>query len=124
MHNAQQTDVVTTLPKFNYEYEITMNDALTAMGIEDAFCKETADLTLMGNSADGDLWISNVMHKANITVNEGGTKAGAATVIEITVPGSVGPPLRYVTLDRPFVYAIIDSATNLPLFTGTILSTK
>ena len=120
--NAQPSQVMTALPKFDYEYEVTMNDTLKAMGMQDAFDPYTANFSLMG-SAWGNLYISNVKHKATITVDEKGTKAGAATVIEFRDYG--GPRYDHVViLDRPFVYAIIDNATNLPIFMGTILSVE
>ena len=122
IENAQPARVVAALPKFDYEYDVLMNDALETMGMEDAFCEKTANLSRMGNWIYGDLWINKVMHKAKIAVDERGTKAGAATVVEVSGPTSVPPPPHYVILDRPFVYAIIDNATNLPLFIGTLLS--
>jgi serpin B len=120
--NAQPAHVVAALPKFDYEYKVLMNDALKSMGIKDAFCEEKADLSRMGKWIYGDLFISNVLHKANIAVDERGTKAGAVTVIEVSGSTSAPPPPYYVILDRPFVFAIIDNATNLPLFIGTLLS--
>ena len=118
--NARYEYVVAALPKFDYEYEVSMNDMLIAMGMEDAFCKETANLSRIGNTY-GNLFISNVKHKAYINVDEKGTKAGAATVVEVSAD-SAPPPPQYVILDRPFVYAIIDNETNLPLFIGSFLS--
>jgi serpin B len=120
--NAYPARVMTVLPKFNYEYEILMNEMLIAMGMEDAFCERAANLSRMGSSLRGDLFISKVLHKANITVDERGTKAGAATVVEVGADSVPPPPDYTVILDRPFVYAIIDNATNLPLFIGTFLS--
>jgi serpin B len=119
--NARLALVRAALPKFDYEYEVLMNDMLIAMGMEDAFCEDTANLSRMGSWIYGDLWISKVLHKANIAVDERGTKAGAATVVEVSGPTSV-PHYEFVILDRPFVYAIIDNSTNLPLFIGTFLS--
>jgi len=121
IESAQYDHVAAALPKFDYEYEVLMNDMLIAMGMEDAFCEAAADLSGMGNSIRGKLIISKVMHKANIAVDERGTKAGAATVIEVT-DSSAPPPPKYIILDRPFIYAIIDNETNLPLFIGTLLS--
>jgi len=115
--NAHIADLMPALPKFSYEFEVSMNDALKVMGMEDAFCEIEADLSLIG-SAWGNLFISDVKHKATITVDERGTKAGAATVIEA---GVTSIPL-FIKLDRPFVYAIIDNATSLPIFIGTLLS--
>jgi serpin B len=116
--NARPARIVTALPKFNYEYDILMNEMLIAMGMEDAFQGGIADFSRIG----ADLFISRVLHKANITVNERGTKAGAATIVEGDVVSVPPPPDYTVILDRPFVYAIIDNATNLPLFIGTFLS--
>ena len=115
--NKQNDRIMVALTKFDYDYEVLMNDALKAMGMEDAF-DVRADLTRMGSSELGKLFISKVLHKAKISVNELGTKAGAATVVE----GSVTSVPRPVILNRPFVYSIIDNATNLPLFIGTLLS--
>jgi serpin B len=119
--NAYPARVMTVLPKFNYEYEILMNEMLIAMGMEDAFSRVAANLSRMGN-AGGNLFISKVLHKANITVDERGTKAGAATVVEVSADSVPPSPDYAVILDRPFVYAILDNATNLPLFIGTFLS--
>jgi len=120
IENARWAQVMAALPKFEYEYEVTMNDALIALGMNDAFCPFAANLSRMGTAALGNLFISNVKHKANIAVDERGTKAGAATVIE---GGATSvPQYVYVTLDRPFLYAIIDNATSLPIFIGTLLS--
>jgi len=115
--NAHIIDLMPALPKFNYDFEVSLNETLKAMGMVDAFCEETADLSNIG-SAWGNLFISNVKHKATITVDERGTKAGAATVIEV---GAGSAPLS-IRLDRPFAYAIIDNETNLPLFIGSVLS--
>jgi len=122
--NARHERVVTAMPKFKYDYKILMNDMLIAMGMEEAFCKETANLSRMGKleSLDADLFISKVLHKTSITMDERGTKAGAVTVV-IVGPTSAPPSTpQYVILDRPFVYAIIDNETNLPLFIGSFLS--
>jgi len=115
--NAHIADLIAAIPKFSYEYEILMNDALKAMGMEDAFCETAADLSIIG-SAGGNLFISKIKHKATISVDERGTKAGAATVVEV---GVESVPL-FLKLDRPFIYAIIDNTTNLPLFIGTLLT--
>ena len=62
---------------------------------------------------------SRVLHKAYIAVDERGTKAGAATAVE-TVYTALEEGVYKVTLDRPFVYAIIDFASVLQLFIGTV----
>lgn len=62
---------------------------------------------------------SCVLHKAYIAVDERGTKAGAATAVE-TVYTALEEGVYKVTLDRSFVYAIIDDAIGRPLFIGTV----
>lgn len=118
LKNASSETVYTAMPKFKYDYEILMNDVLTTMGIENAFSPYSADFSKIGQ-AGGNIYISKVMHKATISVDERGTKAGAVT--EEKRNGS-GPDSKHVTLDRPFVYAIIDNATSLPIFIGSVLS--
>ena len=62
---------------------------------------------------------SRVLHKAYIAVDERGAEAGAATAAE-TIYTALEKGVYKVTLDRPFVYAIIDDAIGLPLFIGTV----
>ncbi len=107
------------VPKFKYDYEIVMNGALIDMGMEHAF-DGRADFSKMDADLKEGLYISEVLHKTFISVDEKGTKAGAVTKVEIR--DTAGPVSEArVILDRPFVYAIIDNATNLPLFIGTVV---
>jgi len=122
LNGAQDAVVNASMPKFKYDYTITMNDALKALGIPDAFDVEKADFTKMATSADGNIYIDKVLHKTFISVDELGTKAGAVAMVAMA-PGSA--PLQIiknVTLDRPFVFAIIDNATDLPVFIGAVMA--
>jgi serpin B len=112
------------MPKFKFDYEIPMNNALKALGIPDAFDRDKADFSQLGVSPLGNLWIGLVLHKTFISVDELGTKAGAVTSVSIMAPTSmeVGEEPKIVRLDRPFVYAILDNATNLPIFIGTVMT--
>lgn len=77
-----------------------------------------ADFSQMGNCKNGDnLYISRVLHRTKIEVNELGTKAGAATVVEVETMGCL-EAVENVVLDRPFVYAIIDRENGIPVFIG------
>ena len=107
------------MPKFSYDYGIEMSEALKALGMTVPFDAELADFSGLGHSSDGNIYISCVLHKAYIAVDEKGTKAGAATAIEAPAAG-VWEDRRRVILDRPFVYAIIDDATGLPIFIGAV----
>lgn len=124
IENAQHAMVITYMPKFAYGYSADMNDALITLGIPDAFDRAKADFGKMGTSPEGPLYIGQVLHKAFISVSELGTKAGAVTVVQVS-PAAMLPPEepKIVRLDRPFVYAIIDNETNLPIFIGTLMTT-
>jgi len=121
LKNAQHVLVTTTMPKFKYEFMLNMNDVLIALGMPDAFSIEDADFSKMATSPEGNIYISKVLHKTFISVDELGTKAGAVTSVGSDSAGTSERP-KNVRLDRPFVYAIIDNATNLPIFIGAVLT--
>ncbi len=121
LKNAKSDGVVyASLPKFSYECSLTLNDTLKSLGATTAFDPLNADFSRLGHVVGGNIWIDKVLHKTKITVGEKGTKAGAVTSIEMVGKGAMQPTVYKVTLDRPFVYAIIDDATRLPLFIGTV----
>ncbi|MGE4354092.1 MAG: serpin family protein [Oscillospiraceae bacterium] len=124
LNTAQETEVETAIPKFESEYTVEMSDILKAMGMTDAFDADNADFTGLGQSKDGNIFISRVLHKTYIAVDEKGTKAGAATAVEMSC-GCAAPSdeIKTVYLDRPFVYMLIDCETNLPIFIGTMMDT-
>ena len=124
LQNAQDAIVYAAMPKFEFEYSIKMNDPLIALGIPDAFDEVKADFTEMAASSDSNMFISLVLHKTFISVDELGTKAGAVTMVAMRDSGSARVDTKSVSLDRPFVFAIIDNATNLPIFIGTLLTIR
>ena len=117
--NAKDIPVETAMPKFSYDYDIEMGGALKALGMTNPFEPSKADFSALGHSDSGNIFISRVLHKAYIAVDEKGTKAGAATAADIKVTSDIGG-LYSVTLDRPFVYAVIDDAYGLPVFIGAV----
>lgn len=125
LKNAERTAVRTAIPKFKGECAVTLNESLKAMGMTDAFEPGSADLSGLGSSEVGPLFISQVLHRTYIEVDERGTKAGAATAVAVS--GSAGPgeesdPPPEVYLDRPFLYMLVDTETNLPAFIGAVTS--
>ena len=117
--SAKDVPVETAIPKFSYDYDIEMSGALKALGMTLPFDSIKADFSALGSSDSGNIFISRVLHKAYIAVDEKGTKAGAATAADIKVTSDIGG-LYSVTLDRPFVYAVIDDACGLPVFIGAV----
>ena len=123
LENAQSVRVQTAIPKFENEYSVEMSDILKAMGMTDAFDGDVADFTGLGTQKDANIFISRVIHKTYIAVDEKGTKAGAATVVEAAGTSAAPEQPKTVYLDRPFVYMLIDCTANLPIFIGTVTDT-
>jgi serine protease inhibitor len=108
-----EDSVILWLPKFKVNYNILLNDALIALGMRNAF--GGADFS--GISKSARIFISRVLHNAFIQVDEQGTEAAAATVVEL----KKGPGQKNVMLvNRPFVYVIHDNQSGAILFIGKI----
>ncbi len=123
LNNVQNKGGYAVLPKFSYEYELSMNGVLKSLGMPTAFDAYKADFTDMATSTRGNIFIGDVLHKTFIQVDELGTKAGAVTKVEMW--DECAPMYAWeLTLDRPFVYMIIDCERNLPIFIGTLTDIK
>lgn len=119
LNTPQLGMVMATLPKFSYEYELTMNDVLKELGMPTAFNEAKADFSKLGESSRGNIFIGEVLHKTFISVDELGTKAGAVTKVEMNDESA--PMSEWVVnLNRPFVYMIIDNESKLPVFIGLV----
>ena len=122
LSNPMRVTVLTAMPKFETEYEIEMGEALQKLGMTDAFSGSVADFSRMGSYDGGNIRISRVLHKTSLSLGEQGTKAGAATAVEMNAEGAMMmDKFQEVILDRPFVYMLIDCETNLPFFMGTAM---
>lgn len=106
-----------SLPKFKFGCDLTLNRALLSLGLSDAFDSDKADFSAMGNTPIGNLYISEVLHKTFIEVDELGLKAGAATKVTMAAASA---PLQPLVFDRPFLIAVVDTKTMLPVFLGTV----
>ena len=125
LENPQEIPVNTAIPKFETEYDTDMAELLASMGMPKAFDASKADFSALGTSSAGNIFISRVLHKTFISVGEKGTKAGAATAVEMRdecAPGNTESKTVY--LDRPFVYMLIDCQNNIPFFMGTLNEVK
>ncbi len=118
--NSRETfaTVQARMPEFKSEYAIELNNVLIDMGMSDVFDESRSDLT---NLSKTNAYISKVVHKTFIEVDRAGTKAAAATAV-VAVEGACMEPedVKYVICDRPYAYAIVDMATGLPVFLGTV----
>lgn len=123
LSSPSQEKVFTAIPRFETETSLELNDALKTMGMPKAFHDVVAEFYGIGNYAGESLYINRVCHKTFIAVDEKGTKAGAATVVEME-PQSAAPSQqepKKVILDRPFLYMLIDCETNTPFFLGSMM---
>jgi serpin B len=110
------------LPKFHIEYQTTLNEPLRALGMDVAFDPHRADFSRMLPRSflrDKNVFISTVVQKTYVDVDEQGTEAAAATGVFMVEPTSVHREPEMI-VDRPFVAAIRDDRTGLILFLGQI----
>lgn len=108
-----------SIPRFEYNYKTELKDDLETLGIHDAFINGVADFSNMSNS---ELFVGQVLHKADIKFSEEGIKAAAATVIMMKDNAMFEEPeeITYLKFDKPFMYVIRDKNTNEVWFTGAV----
>lgn len=121
IESQKYAPVQAALPKFSYDFSDSLLKSLKAMGMVTAFDGGAADLSGLTENPAQALFISDVIHKTHIEVGEKGTRAGAVTAVLVNETAVMDPP-EEVILDRPFLYAIIDNETQLPIFIGTVTS--
>ena len=105
------------LPKFTFEAEYRLDEYLKEMGMADAFSLPPADFS--GLNGRKDLYITAVIHKAVIDVNEEGSEAAAATAVVIGT--KMAPRKNYFRADRPFIFLIRHNETGAILFLGRVV---
>jgi serpin B len=119
INSLDYKEVNLTLPKFTFEYNLGLNDYLKQLGMTEAFDPTLADFSGMDGAKD--LYISDVLHKAFVSVDEAGTEAAAATVVIVGVTSMpVDQPIEFKA-DRPFIFAIRDNGSGTLLFLGRLM---
>lgn len=118
--NPTEEKVEVFLPRFQVAYEADLIDALHKMGVERLFDQENANLSSLGQSKE-NLFASRVIHKTFFAIGETGARAGAATAVEIKEAEGIIEH-EAIFFNRPFVYMLIDTQTNLPFFIGSAMS--
>lgn len=120
--SMKQVDLA--LPKFKLTLDLGLNTHLKDLGMNEAFSTH-ADFSKM--TPTNDLWISDVVHKAFIEIDEKGSEAAAATAIVMAIESmapSNSPQPKVFTADHPFLIYIIDNETKAILFMGRIVDPK
>ena len=116
---ASGSEVEVSLPKFKAESELDLGDTLSSLGMPLAFDKSKANFQgLRKLNAGENLFISKVVHKAFVDVNEEGTEAAAATAVEISAITSIPAPPKIFKADRPFLFFIRHLQSGTILFMG------
>ena len=117
----RKREVKVFFPKFKMTSEFGLSDVLSSMGMADAFSPNKADFS--GMTGNRDLFISAVLHKAYVDVNEEGTEAAAATGVVMKLT-SVGPAVPVFRADHPFIFLIRDKVSGSILFIGRVMDPK
>jgi serpin B len=123
INGLQKRKVQVFLPRFKLTSDFSLSTVLAAMGMPLAFDENRADFT--GISTQEPLYISAVLHKAFVDVNEEGTEAAAATGVVMAARAAMiprEPPL--FRADHPFVFLIVDNRTKSILFLGRVINPK
>jgi len=111
----QASELMVMVPRFSFSYEKILNDQLKALGMEDAFSPELADLS---GISDEDIFVSFVKQNTFVDVNEEGTEAAAVTTIGIELTSTPD----FFAVDKPFIFAIREQSTNTLLFIGKVVA--
>jgi serine protease inhibitor len=115
--NPTVRNVQIELPKFKYGFRSLLNDPLIDLGLEIAF-SDSADFSRI--TPDADLCISRVIHQTFIDVQEEGTEAAAATIVEMRETSAGGDSTPVFRVDKPFLYIIQENSTGAILFMGKV----
>ncbi|MDD5701321.1 MAG: serpin family protein [Dehalococcoidales bacterium] len=115
--SLKSNPVTVTMPRFKIESQFSLKEALGELGMPIAFSESEADFS--GMDGKKDLFISDVIHKSFVDVDEEGTEAAAATGVIISTTSAPMDP-EEITLDRPFIFLIRDNPTGSILFLGQV----
>jgi serpin B len=107
-----------SLPKFEVEFNVTLNELLKDLGIQTAFMPYEADFKGMFTDMTENAFISAVEHKSFIQVDEAGTEATAVTGISVGVTSLPTEELISFKADKPFTFVVMDDMNGTVLFMG------
>ena len=122
LSTLRKQEVIVSLPRFKMTSEFLLNEALKSLGMADAFDMKLADFSGMTPDPVG-LYISKVIHKAFVDVNEEGTEAAAATAVVMTRRGMPEPKPVFCA-DHPFIFIIRDKSSDSILFIGRVMDPR
>ena len=116
--SAEPKRVQVFLPRFKVEDQVSLPPVLKAMGLNEVFAPDTADLTgLVSQTPEDNLSVSDAFHKTFVEVSETGTEAAAATGVVVATRSVEADPVVF-RADRPFLFLIRDVQHGTVLFVG------
>ena len=118
IENLERREVRLKMPKFEFDSSFGLKKTLIDMGMPEAF---SAGADFSGMTGNKDLFISDVIHKAFVSVDEAGTEAAAATAVIMELTAMPETPVE-VILNRPFIFLIRDIETGAILFVGRVMN--
>lgn len=128
LNREYSDEVFVQMPEFEMDYDAALKETYQEMGMDIPFDQNLADFNKMFDTTTPRyFWIGEIIHKTHIEVNREGTKAAAATLVEMRDVAAVAMPVEdpiHITLDRPFLYAVVDSETGTPMFAGYVNNLK
>lgn len=116
MASLQSSSIALTMPKVDIATTQVLNGKLSALGLSDPFMAGIANFSRL---SDAELFISKVLHKARLKIDEKGTEAAAVTIISVDVT-SIPISDHEMTIDHPFQVYIVDLNNDLILFSGLL----
>jgi len=119
MQGIRYQEVNLTFPKFTFDSETQLRQALVQIGMPLAFDGAAADFS--GMDGTQGLFIDDVYHKAFVAVDEAGTEAAAATAVVMKLTAAMPEDARNVTIDQPFLFLIQDNPTGTILYVGQVV---
>ena len=119
-NSLRSARIKVTMPAFDISFGIGLKKVLAQMGMSSMFNPRPGNFSVI---SDNDLFVKDVLHRAQIEVNEEGSKSAAATAVIVGGRSGKPPPkTREFRVDQPFVYVIYDNLNRFPLFIGRILN--
>ena len=121
LNYSPDESVIVNIPAFQSTFQADMNGIIQELGAKSMFDVQNANFSLI---SDEELFVGQVLHKANIIVDEKGSEAAAVTGISLGVRGYPDADDQYFYVDRPFIYLIYDTKNKMPLFIGRMLDPR
>ena len=119
--DGEVREVAVIIPKFKMEADLDLKPPLEKMGVKEVFKGGAADLTGLTKKSEEELYVSDVIQKCVIKVNEEGSEASAATAVVVERFRSKRPKSRVFNANKPFLYFIVCKTTGMILFSGRMV---